>query len=31
VEVNDGWWGYQLAIVEDPDGNELFFSYPADA
>jgi uncharacterized glyoxalase superfamily protein PhnB len=31
VEVKDGWWGYQLAIVEDPDGNELFFPYPADA
>jgi catechol 2,3-dioxygenase-like lactoylglutathione lyase family enzyme len=30
VEVKDGWWGYKLAIVEDPDGNQLYFPYPAD-
>jgi catechol 2,3-dioxygenase-like lactoylglutathione lyase family enzyme len=30
VEVKDGWWGYRLAIVEDPDGNQLYFPYPAD-
>jgi len=30
VEVKDGWWGYKLAIVEDPDGNQLYFPYPKD-
>ena len=29
--VRDGWWGYNTLIVEDPDGNELFFPYPDDA
>ncbi|MFA4894581.1 glyoxalase superfamily protein [Brevundimonas sp.] len=28
VEVKDGWWGYKLMVVVDPDGNELFFPYP---
>ncbi len=31
VEVKDGWWGYRLMIIEDPDGNQLYFPYPADA
>ena len=26
--VKAGWWGYDLMIVEDPDGNELFFPAP---
>src|SRR5689334_20174600 len=26
--VKDGWWGYRLLVVEDPDGNQLFFNYP---
>lgn len=26
--VRNGWWGYDTMIVEDPDGNELFFPYP---
>jgi catechol 2,3-dioxygenase-like lactoylglutathione lyase family enzyme len=26
--VKTGWWGYDLMIVEDPDGNELFFPEP---
>jgi catechol 2,3-dioxygenase-like lactoylglutathione lyase family enzyme len=30
VAVEDGRWGYRLAIVRDPDGNELYFPYPAD-
>ena len=30
VEVKDGWWGYKLAVVEDPDGNQLLFPYPKD-
>jgi catechol 2,3-dioxygenase-like lactoylglutathione lyase family enzyme len=28
VTVEDGWWGYKLLIVRDPDGNELYFNYP---
>lgn len=28
--VEDGWWGYDTMIVRDPDGNELFFPYPAE-
>ncbi|HTE50960.1 MAG TPA: glyoxalase superfamily protein [Kofleriaceae bacterium] len=30
VAVEDGRWGYRLMIVRDPDGNELYFPYPAD-
>ena len=30
VEVTDGRWGYPLMVVHDPDGNELYFPYPAD-
>jgi uncharacterized glyoxalase superfamily protein PhnB len=26
--VRDGWWGYDLMIVTDPDGHELWFAYP---
>lgn len=26
--VKKGWWGYDLMVVEDPDGNELFFPHP---
>jgi catechol 2,3-dioxygenase-like lactoylglutathione lyase family enzyme len=28
VAVRDGRWGYRLLVVEDPDGNQLFFPYP---
>lgn len=28
VEVKEGWWGYKVLIVRDPDGNELYFNYP---
>ena len=28
--VKDGWWGYRLLVVDDPDGNQLFFNYPED-
>ena len=28
VEVKEGNWGYRLAVVHDPDGNELQFPYP---
>ena len=30
VDVQDGVWGYRLMVVVDPDGNELYFNYPAD-
>ena len=26
--VRKGWWGYDLMVIEDPDGNELFFPDP---
>ncbi len=29
VTVKDGSWGYRLLVVEDPDGNQLWFNYPA--
>ncbi|HEX7709633.1 MAG TPA: glyoxalase superfamily protein [Sphingomonadaceae bacterium] len=28
--VEQGWWGYDLMIVRDPDGNELFFPQPGE-
>ena len=28
VSVEDGHWGYRLLVVQDPDGNQLFFNYP---
>jgi catechol 2,3-dioxygenase-like lactoylglutathione lyase family enzyme len=28
VRVKDGAWGYRVLVVEDPDGNQLFFNYP---
>jgi hypothetical protein len=30
VPVKDGSWGYRLLVVDDPDGNQLFFNYPHD-
>lgn len=29
VAVREGSWGYRLLIIDDPDGNQLFFNYPA--
>ncbi len=29
VPVKDGTWGYRLLVVDDPDGNQLFFNCPA--
>jgi catechol 2,3-dioxygenase-like lactoylglutathione lyase family enzyme len=29
VPVREGSWGYRLLVVDDPDGNQLFFNYPA--
>ena len=31
VDVKDGRWGYRLMVIVDPDGNELYFPYPAEA
>jgi len=31
VPVKDGSWGYRLLVVDDPDGNQLFFNYPNEA
>ena len=28
VAVKDGSWGYRLIVVDDPDGNQLYFNYP---
>ncbi|QNI37440.1 VOC family protein [Edaphobacter albus] len=30
VPVKEGSWGYQLLVVDDPDGNQLFFNYPGE-
>jgi catechol 2,3-dioxygenase-like lactoylglutathione lyase family enzyme len=30
VTVKAGSWGYRLLVVDDPDGNELFFNYPSE-
>jgi catechol 2,3-dioxygenase-like lactoylglutathione lyase family enzyme len=29
--VTDGEWGYRLMVLTDPDGNELYFPYPAES
>jgi catechol 2,3-dioxygenase-like lactoylglutathione lyase family enzyme len=28
VSVKEGSWGYRVLIVDDLDGNQLFFNYP---
>jgi catechol 2,3-dioxygenase-like lactoylglutathione lyase family enzyme len=28
VQVTEGYWGYRVLVVEDLDGNQLFFNYP---
>jgi len=28
VSVKEGSWGYRILVVDDPDGNQLFFNYP---
>ncbi len=30
VSVKEGSWGYRLLVIDDPDGNQLFFNYPAE-
>jgi catechol 2,3-dioxygenase-like lactoylglutathione lyase family enzyme len=27
VQVKDGYWGYRVVMVEDPDANTLLFNY----
>lgn len=31
ARVREGSWGYRLLVVDDPDGNQLFFNYPSEA
>ncbi len=31
VPVKEGSWGYRLLVIDDPDGNQLFFNYPSEA
>jgi len=28
--VNEAAWGYRVLVIEDPDGNTLYFNYPND-
>ena len=28
VSIKEGQWGYRVLVVEDLDGNQLFFPYP---
>jgi uncharacterized glyoxalase superfamily protein PhnB len=30
VRVKEGNWGYRILVVDDPDGNQLLFNYPAE-
>ena len=30
VSVKEGSWGYRLLVVDDLDGNQLFFNYPSE-
>ncbi len=30
VCVKEGSWGYRLLVIDDPDGNQLFFNYPGE-
>ena len=30
VSIKEGSWGYRLLVVDDPDGNQLFFNYPGE-
>lgn len=30
IAAREGWWGYRVLIVTDPDGNELYFADPTD-
>jgi len=28
VPFKEGSWGYRILVIDDPDGNQLFFNYP---
>jgi hypothetical protein len=28
VDVEEGWWGYRLLVVRDPDGKRAVFQLP---
>lgn len=30
VSVQEGSWGYRLLVINDLDGNQIFFNYPND-
>jgi catechol 2,3-dioxygenase-like lactoylglutathione lyase family enzyme len=30
VAVKEGRWGYRILVIDDPDGNQLFFNYPSE-
>ena len=30
VSVKEGSWGYRLLVIDDPDGNQIFFNYPSE-
>ncbi|MFZ2031481.1 MAG: VOC family protein [Vitreimonas sp.] len=30
VAFREGHWGYQVLIIDDPDGNQLYFPFPDD-
>ena len=30
VSVKEDSWGYRLLVIDDPDGNQLFFNYPSE-
>ena len=30
VPVKESSWGYRVLVVDDPDGNQLFFNYPSE-
>lgn len=30
VSVKDGSWGYRILVVDDLDGNQLYFNYPSE-
>ncbi len=30
VPLKEGWWGKKLMVVEDPDGNQMWFGDPHD-
>jgi catechol 2,3-dioxygenase-like lactoylglutathione lyase family enzyme len=30
ASVKEGSWGYRLLVIDDPDGDQLFFNYPSE-